>query len=130
APQALVVWNMRQNLVSLLRMIERNARGDAEAQTARKSFHRTLLKLGIELFVLIAVILVAVHFLGIKGGLLVGAGAIASATMARAIMRRVPLLSWLEFSLLCIFGGPTYIWGYLCGRAFSKRKSLNWRGGN
>ena len=122
APQAIVVWNTRSNVCSLLRMIGRNAFGDAEAQTAKEAFQHTMLKLEIELCVLGVVVAVASHLLDLWRGLIIGAWAIVSAVLARAIAHRVPLLSWPEFSLLCVFGGPAYVWGYLRGRMFGKRK--------
>ena len=122
APQALVFWNLRPNLRSFLRMIARNAFGDAETGSGARSFYKTLLKLLVELLALAAVVLGTAHFCGYFHGALTAALLLPAALAGRALLRRVPPSGWAYYGALCLLGGPTYIWGYAKGVLLGKRR--------
>jgi len=116
APGAIVHWDMRSTLGSFLRMIRRNAFGDAEAGLGRPAFLLTTARLLAGLFVLLVAGVELIFAppsvtLGIVL-LILGVGALA----AFVWMRRLPPgASGSSFVLLKLLGGPNYALGYLNG---------------
>ncbi len=122
APKAIVFWEMRPNVASFLRMIARNAWGDAESGVAGADVSRTHLKL---LFPLVLAGC-AGALIGDMFGYGLALGGLAVLLLVglctKALSKEAPLGSWPEFFLLSLLGGPAYVWGYWRGRFFGKKK--------
>ncbi|HYF50208.1 MAG TPA: glycosyltransferase [Planctomycetota bacterium] len=122
APNAIVHWDMRANLGSFLRMIRRNAFGDAEAGLGRTAFLVTVTRL----LALIFVVMIA----GMEVALAPNPFQSPVIPVAAAVLIFVSVLwtrklpagsSRVAFLLLKLLGGPSYVIGYVHGLAKGKR---------
>lgn len=120
APDAIVVWEIRPTLSSFLKMIYRNAFGDAETGTGRSNFWKTILKLLVTVGVVAAIAAACSKFFDLWIALGCGLSIPSAAIVMRALKRRVPVVGWFYFFTLSILGGPAYLMGYiqgcLCGK--------------
>ncbi len=124
APAAVVHWEMRPHLSSFLKMIRRNAFGDAEAGLGGVGAVKTLIKLLLALAVLGGLICAAVTLPPFFVATVAAPLLLAMAVLLMFVMtRNLPDgASARDFLLLKIFGGPAYLVGYLSGLFFGKRK--------
>ena len=111
AKNAIVHWELRSNVSSFLKMIWRNAFGDAEAGQWQNAALTTCKQVLLFLFVVVATTLWVPSIIIIPTIFFV----------VKALTRRVPLSSWPEFIILCALGGCTYIFGYVHGRWWGNR---------
>jgi cellulose synthase/poly-beta-1,6-N-acetylglucosamine synthase-like glycosyltransferase len=122
APKAIVYWNVRPNVISFLKMISRNAFGDAEAGTGVSAAANTAARIVSQLVFLIVIATYAAVKSRLIVGVAVAAAFAATGLLIKALIRRAPLSSWPHYFLLNALGGAAYLWGYLKGRMFGKQK--------
>lgn len=111
APRAIVTWNTRPNLRSFLRMIARNAAGEAETGRFAHAAFATFGKLAVEAALLIGIFVAVSVYHAVWAGVVAAVGVVLFALIVRAVVRRAPLVSWPQFFALCLLGGVTYLFG-------------------
>jgi glycosyltransferase involved in cell wall biosynthesis len=124
APQAIVTWNMRPDPASFLKMIARNAFGDAEAGTGQGAALKTGIKLAVQAASVAILVVFIARWNSLPIGLAAGALAVLAALSAKAFFRKAPVASWPDFFALSLFGGVAYLWGFLKGTLRGRRRPV------